>query len=519
MTTLPESFSFSPQTGTLAPEWVELLYEVGRQFGSSLELDEVMGKVLDLTVKCVSADAGSVFLLDTDGQPQTSILIRRELPPEVRRLTVSTVMHRGFAGWVFRQRKASIIANTQTDPRWYIFPDDQRVSVARSAMAAPLLRRNTVIGIVTLVHNEPNQFTKRQLELLEAIAGQAASAVENAALYTRVNRERSMLQAVFAGVQDIILVTDMNERLLLANPAARRELSLTPEAAGQFFESVIGEPELTAFYRIARTQTHALREVALTDGRVFDCAMVQIPNVGRVLGMHDVTAFKRLDLLKNEFVAHVSHDLKAPLTIVHGYAELLAEAKLPATEHTYAQNIMGSVKRMQGLIDELLDLNQIEQGLEAEFEALDMGAVARGAIDQLEALAAEKQITLALHTPPTLPAVQGVRVRLEQAVANLISNALKFSPEGGAARVEVTHENSEVIVRVSDTGPGIPAGLKTKLFQKFSRLGQNRNSEGHGLGLSIVKSVIDAHHGRVWVESPPEGGSVFAFALLADVSG
>jgi two-component system clock-associated histidine kinase SasA len=112
-----------------------------------------------------------------------------------------------------------------------------------------------------------------------------------------------------------------------------------------------------------------------------------------------------------------------------------------------------------------------------------------------------------------LPTVQGVRVRLEQAAANLISNALKFSPEGGAVRVEVVRDNGEVIVRVFDTGPGIPAGLRTKLFQKFSRLGQNRNSEGHGLGLSIVKSVIEAHHGRVWVESPPEGGSLFAFAL------
>lgn len=515
MTTLPESLSFSPQTGALAPEWVEVLYEVGRQFGSSLELDVVLGKVLDLTVRCVGATAGSVFLLDSDGQPQTSILIRRDLPPEVRRLAVSTVMHRGFAGWVFRQRKAAIIANTQTDPRWYVFPDDRQVSVARSAMAAPLLRRDAVIGIVTLVHNEPNQFTKRQLELLEAIAGQAASAVENASLYTRVNRERSMLQAVFAGVQDIILVSDMHDRLILANPAARRELSLTPEAAGQAFEAIIQEPELVAFYRIARTQTHALREMAFADGRVFDCAMVQIPNVGRLVGMHDVTAFRRLDSLKNEFVAHVSHDLKAPLAIVHGYAELLADAKLPPAEEAYAQNIMGSVRRMQGLIDELLDLNQIEQGLEAEFETLDLETVARGALDQLGGLADEKRITLALTVPPGLPTVQGVRVRLEQAAANLISNALKFSPDGGAVRVDILHDNGEVVVRVSDSGPGIPAGLKTKLFQKFSRLGQNRNSEGHGLGLSIVKSVVDAHHGRVWVESPPEGGSVFAFALPA----
>jgi signal transduction histidine kinase len=499
----------------LLPEWVELLYEVGRQFSSSLELDVVMGKVLDLTVKCVSATAGSIFLLDPDGQPQTNILIRRDLPPEVRRATVSTVMTRGFAGWVYRQRRAAIIANTQTDTRWYIFPGDQRVSVARSAMAAPFIRRDNVIGIITLVHNEPNRFTKRQLELLEAIAGQAASAVENAALYTRVNRERSMLQAVFAGVQDIIVVSDMHDRILLANPAARRLLALTADAAGQSFEAIIHEPELTAFYRAARSQTHALREVSFSDGRVFDCALVQIPNVGRVLGMHDVTAFKRLDALKNEFVAHVSHDLKAPLTIVHGYAELLADATLPPAEHTYAQNIMASVKRMQGLIDDLLDLNQIEQGLESEFETLDLGVVARGALEQLRALADDKRIALTVSVALNLPYVQGASVRLGQAVTNLLSNALKFTPEGGAVTVAVLHDNGEVIVRVADTGPGIPSGLKAKLFQKFSRLGQNRDSEGHGLGLSIVKSVMDAHHGRVWVESPPDGGSVFAFALPA----
>lgn len=499
---------------TPPPEWVQVLYQIGRQFASSLELDEVLGKVLDLTVQTVGASVGSIFLLDAQGNVQRSILARRHLPPLVKHATVSAVMSRGFAGWVYRHQTAAILANTREDPRWFNFPDDPSSGQAQSAMAAPLIRRGRLIGVITLTHAETHRFTERQLELLEAIADQAASAVENAALYTEVSTDRSLLQAVIAGVQDIIIVTDANDRLILLNPAARIQLALPQAMAGQPFDSIVQDMALLTFYRAVKDQPHSARQMTLADGRVFDCALVQIPLVGRVLGMHDVTAFKQLDMLKSEFVSHVSHDLKAPLAIVHGYAEMLVStAGVPAEAESFGASIMEAVDRMQSLINSLLDLGQIERGLDDEFEELNLSDVAVTAIDHLRLLASDKNIALTVEALESVSPVRGSMVRLGQAVSNLVSNAIKFTMEGGFVQLRVAEAGGEVRVTVRDTGPGIPPAMLSRLFQKFSRLGLQRGKEGHGLGLSIVKSVVEAHGGRVWVESALGQGSTFGFAV------
>ncbi len=517
------------KTGLLSPNWLEVLYEIGRQFGSSLDLDEVLSKVLALTVQALETEIGSIFLLDARGHVVNGILSHPHMSPVAKLHLADTVMRQGFAGWVYRQQKADIILDTQTDSRWHVFPDD--TLPIRSAMAAPLVWRSTITGIITLTHPEPGHFTKRQLELLEAIAGQAASAVENAALYTRVKNERAMLQAVIGGVQDIIVATDLMDHLILVNPAAQRQLGLpnpaarprasfgrsaSEESAGarRPLAEVMTDPALLAFYRSAKSEAQRLGPVTLADGRVFDCALVAVPGVGRVWGMHDVTTFKQLDALKSEFVEQVSHDLKAPLGVVMGYAQLLRDSShLDADELGHIQIIIKSVRRMEGLIDSLLDMSLIEMGLGAEFERVDLGQVVQGALDDLYPSIEDRRITLTFDVAPALPLVRGVPVRLGQAVTNLVDNALKFTPPGGRVDIRLAVEGSEVVFRVRDTGPGIPPTAQSKLFQKFSRVGQHRASEGHGLGLSIVRSVAEAHGGRAWVESQAGAGSTFALAL------
>ena len=506
--------SAKPKTGGLSPDWVELLYEVTRQFASSLELDEVLGKVLTLTVRAVKANAGSVFLLDTSGRVVRSILARGDLAPQIKYPLVLTVMNKGFAGWVYQRRQAGIITDTSADERWHFFSDDSVVT--RSAIAAPLIRRDIVIGIMTMMHPEPSWFNKRQLQLLEAIAAQAASAIENAALYTNATNERSTLQAIIAGARDTVVVTDVKDRLLLVNPMAQHSLGVADQNRGRPFSDVFQEPALVEFYNSASGDEHALREVRFEDGRVFDCALARIPNVGKVLTMHDITTLKQLDSLKSEFVSHVAHDLKAPLGVMQGYTWLLNDhPDLQDEARSYVQQIIESITRMRGLIDNILDIGRIEMGIQTEFQSLAIGAVVQDSIKNMQALAKEKRITLTADVAAGLPPVTGAPLRLGQAVTNLVGNALKFTPIGGAVTVQASFENGHVTVKVIDTGPGIPPHLQGKLFQKFSRLGQGatQKNEGHGLGLAIVKSVVDAHGGRVWVDSQPGKGSTFAFSL------
>ena len=497
-------------SGPAARDWVHVLYEVTRQFASTLELDEVLGKVLDLTVDAVSADAGSIFQLDAGGCVIKSILARGTLPARVKRPIVAAVMSQGLAGWVYQHREPVVIQDTQDDERWHFFAGDTMVT--RAAMAVPLIRQDQVIGIMTMMQAEPNSFSLHHLELLKAIAAQAAVAIENATLYTRATNERSMLRTVIASAKDVILVTDLDGRIVLVNPAAQRALGLGEEAHGAALAAAVAEPAMRELYASGRQQE--MREVRLGDGRVFDCALVEVPNVGKVLGMHDVTPFKHLDALKSEFVAHVAHDLRAPLGVIQGNAWLLASLpQLEEDDRCVAQEILDAIHRMRALIDNILDVGRIEMGIESEFELLDVAPLLHAVASALEAAARQKSITLTVRVDGVLPRIKGSPLRLEQAITNLAGNALKFTPSGGRVAIVGGCASEWLTVRVVDSGPGIPAALQGKLFQKFSRLGENRQQEGNGLGLAIVKTLVEAHGGRVSVESEVGKGSTFGFSL------
>jgi len=404
----------------LAPNMGWLLYKITRAFTSSLDLDDVLGKVLGLTVKVFGASCGSIFLLDGRGRITKNILARKDLPPEVREQALNAVMERGFGGWVYRHSKADIIQDTRRDSRWVSLPGDSLVTL--SAIAAPLVRRNQVTGILTLHHPEPCHFSSDQIEFIQTIAGEAAMAVENASLYKRVKDEHAEL--------------------------------------------------------------------------------------------------KKLDVLKNEFVAHVAHDLKSPLIVIFSYAELLHFVSgLNDEGKEYVREIHGAVNRMKTLIGNVLDINRIEMGIESELCPADIAAILDDAAPTLHGLSSQKGISLSIDVSSSLPMVCGAPVRLGQVFMNLVGNAIKFTSPDGAVKIVGSREGERVVIRISDSGPGIPEGEIPKLFQKFSKLGQKetRRDEGHGLGLAIAKSIIDAHKGDIWVESKPGEGCTFAFSLPLSV--
>lgn len=498
----------------LAVEWGGLLYEITRQFTSELDLDEMLSTVLDLIVKALEADSGNIMLVDEDGNVNQSILARSDLAPEIKRHAIVTDMERGFAGWVYQNQKADIIDDTNTDNRWIQLPNIPALS--RSAMGAPLIRRGKVIGVMTIMHPVVNAFTPQHLLLLEMIATQAAAAIENAALYAQANNERQTLQAIVFGVRDSIVVTDLLDRLLLANPTAQQVLRLSRDSYGNTIDKLIKETEVTGFYHSGVNGGVMDREVTLSDGNVYSCALVKLPEVGWMISMHDVTAHKQLDAVKDEFVSHVSHDLRSPLAVIQGYVWLLDQIpRLSKEARGYVREIYRLIERMSELINNLLDLSQIEMGIEADFKDINFTEVVANAVEGIQAVAIAKQIKLAAELPTDVLNLRGSPLRLGQAVTNLIGNAIKFTPPEGVVTVRLTTEGNIASVEVLDTGPGIPAELQPMLFQKFSRLAQKttRTKEGFGLGLAIVKTIVEAHQGQVWMNSQEGQGSTFAFSI------
>jgi len=503
-----------PSVSSLAVEWAGLLYEIARQFASTLDLDEVLSNVLDMIVQALGANAGSIFLFDQDGYVSKSILARSDLAPEVKRHAIVTVMERGFAGWVFQNQKSDIIFDTETDGRWVILPATSIVT--RSAMGAPFIRKSKVIGLVVIMHPEPNAFTPRHLLLLEMISTQAAAVIENAAMYAQANNERQTLLAIISGVRDIIVVSDLLDRLILANPAAQQVLGLSQALYGNFLDEIIKEEDVIEFYRSGVNGGDMEREVTFSNGRVYSCEMVKISEVGWMIGMHDVTALKQLDATKSEFVSHVSHDLRSPLAVIQGYVWLLDQIpRLSKEARGYVKEIFRLIERMTDLINNLLDLSQIEMGIEGDFKDISFTEVVSKAVDSMQAMAEAKQIQLVAEFPADVLSLRGSPLRLSQVITNLVGNALKFTPAGGFITVRVATDGNYATVKVTDTGPGISEALQPQLFQKFTRLAQKatRTNEGYGLGLAIVKTIVDAHKGQIWVKSAEGQGSTFTVSI------
>jgi two-component system phosphate regulon sensor histidine kinase PhoR len=495
---------------------VGLVSEITRRFSLSLELNVVLSEVLSLTVNSLGADRGSIFLFDQDQRVSRHILARRNLPVEESTKIVSTVLDKGLAGWAVRERQLALVQDTLTDARWHHFPDHE--STTRSAIAVPLLHRGELNGVLTLEKREPGGFSQEHLDLAASIAGQAAAVVENARLFTHIRDERAVLQALINGVQQPIIVTDARNQVRYTNPAARALDPKMEQAVGQPVEVVIPSERLAGMFRqLLDSGRRQREEITWADGRTFDTSLDLVPGVGSVAVLHDVTHFKELDRIKSEFVTSVSHDLRAPLTVIVGYVELLRQSlpELDALAVKSLGEIAASVTRMKNLITTLLDLAQIESGLDNAMEPCQVSEIAADVLAEYRAPAEEKEISLHSDVADNLPIIAGHKMRLRQAISNLVGNAVKYSSRGGQVVLMAQIIDNWLVVKVSDTGPGIPVDKQTGLFGKFYRVGAQETfaKEGHGLGLAIVKSVVEAHGGRVWVESAVGQGSAFAFTL------
>ncbi|MBN1483209.1 MAG: GAF domain-containing protein [Chloroflexia bacterium] len=501
-----------------AQDQIELLYEVTTHLNTDLSLEKVLTNLLSQSRAKVGATRGSLFLLDEEGHVTHRILARENLAPEISQLVIQEIMTEGLPAWVLENKKGTIIQDTLQDNRWLILSD--HAGHVRSAVAAPFIRQGRVQGMIFLTHPDINRFRQEHLNLLNSIANQAAIAIQNARLYERVQAERRTLAAVLDSSADAIVVTTPAGNVLLANPAARQVLGIENRPAP--LAELVFHPQLLAFLQRALHEEDIVCEnVTMDDNRTFSVSVSPVHDqegrtIGRVALMHDITYLVELDEMKSRFVSTVSHDLKAPLTAIRGFIDLI-EMVGPTNEeqHEFVGRIQRVTEEMSKLISDLLDLGKIEAGLGMETEPVDMRDILLSGKYNLAMMAQDKGILVDVEASPGLPQIHGDPYRLQQVTSNLLSNAIKYTPRGGHIWVRASNEQSELVVCVQDTGIGIPSADLPRVFDKFFRVSDTRviDQEGSGLGLAIVKSIVEEHGGRVWAESNPGKGSRFYFAL------
>jgi PAS domain S-box-containing protein len=340
--------------------------------------------------------------------------------------------------------------------------------------------------------------------------------------FEAIERERGRLKAILDSTSDAILVTDSRGYLILANPAAEHAFGIKDaEAVTRPLTQAIANESLgQLFTRPAGDREAIVEEIPLPDGRTLYASAAAITDgdgraIGRVAVMRDITALKELDAMKDEFVATVSHDLRSPLTFMRGYVDMISTVgHLNEKQYEFVDRILRGINQMAELIDDLLDLGRIEAGVGIKLASCAVGGLVRLVVADSLGRAEAKNLKLQLELPSTLPPIVGDGALIKRAVANLVDNAIKYTPEGSVT-VRVRERDSYLVVSVSDTGIGIAPADQIRLFEKFYRI-KRRDTiriKGTGLGLAIVKSIAEKHNGKAWVESKLGEGSTFYLAL------
>ncbi len=337
--------------------------------------------------------------------------------------------------------------------------------------------------------------------------------------------ERNRSETILRSMTEGVAVIDANQRVRFCNQAFCRIAGLPAAGCeGRPLIEILRYPELLA----AVQKSLALAEMVtgeLTTGTVqprtfaATVAPIQGPQpVGAVVVLHDISELRRLERVRRDFVANVSHELKTPLTVIQGFAETLLGGGLEDLEHNrrFVEIIRDHASRLTQLTEDLLRLSLIEAGkLELEFRSLPVEEVIAPCAETTHLRAAEKGLTLEIHCPSYLPPVRGDAHHLQEVLQNLLDNAVQYTPSGGRIRVEAAVADGFVGIVVQDTGIGIPLGEQQRIFERFFRVDVARSREvgGTGLGLSIAKHIVEAHGGRIWVESRLGQGSDFHFTI------
>ena len=343
-----------------------------------------------------------------------------------------------------------------------------------------------------------------------------------------LRKQLGLLESIFRSMAEAVIVLDAEGRILRCNQAAGRLFGFDPAAAEQRdLQELIRLADVQQFFEKTMQQsgtTEGIITISAGRDKILSANGARLrhesgQNAGALLVFHDITQLKRLETMRRDFAANVSHELKTPITAISGFVETLRDGALhePDAER-FLEIIARNVRRLHAIIEDLLALARLEQEEESGQISLSWKPV-RPVLETAAALCAQpaeqKNLSLELDCPDALRARLNAAL-LEQAVVNLLDNAVKYSPAGGRILLRAGQEQGGgVLIAVQDFGCGIPREHHARLFERFYRVDKARSCKlgGTGLGLAIVKHIVQAHHGAISVESAPGRGSVFSVRL------
>ena len=500
------------------------------------ELHSTLRLFVKKVAMILQADKCVIMLYDKEsGELQAQTPAFGLTDEEVRTFRIRATQ--GISGQVFREGAPMICDDLLGDPR--TLKENVALLKVRNSLTVPLtlefkdenqevVERQT-IGVLHVFNKRGGgSFEEEDLRLLTVLARSAASVISNAQVFIAVASAKQQLESTFQSMLSGVLVVGTGGRILLMNSAARRIFGVPQDdGTGQNLASVVGNEKVQALVSASLEDAEEkAEEVSLYTPaeRIFQVqtALLRGENTaiaGVVATFNDITELRNVERMKTEFVASVSHELRTPLTSIKGFIRTLlddADGYYDRdTQVEFYQIIDQECDRLVRLINDLLNVSRIEAGraLELNLKPVDLYSLVSRVVTSQESYTTRHQF--AIEVPRELPHVVADEDKIDQVLTNLINNAIKYSPDGGTVTVSARNKGAEVEVSVEDHGVGIPPEHLDKVFARFHRVegGDARRAGGTGIGLYLVKHLVEAHYGRIWVRSEVGKGSTFTFAI------
>lgn len=437
------------------------------------------------------------------------------------------LLKRGTVGYVYHSDRTVVIRNIQTDPRWIPLPEVTFLPTTGSAISISLGKPGHKYGVLLLAHPDVDYFTKTHVDLLEEIARLASTAVAGALEIQTARTGDRRYYALFEGAVVPIILTDVRGVIQDVNDKAC---------------DFLGYPR-GALLRIPLTDIHASgkdtfnpAELVASDKQessvrttMYDVDGKAIPALVRARKVNlegkaaiewviqDITAQMELEQLRKDLAAMVYHDLRGPLTNIVGsiykLSSVLQNHENPAVLKLLHIGLR-STRQLQRMVDSLLDIQRLEEGRTIlNRQPVEVRVLLTDAVQLVQPIATEAGQRLLFEAGKDIPTIAIDSDMIMRVLINLMENAVKYTPTEGTIRVSVARDHDQVIFKVSDSGPGIPADMLHRVFDKFSRVKYQGAPKGVGLGLAFCRLAVEAHGGKIWVESEPGNGSDFIFRL------
>ena len=545
-------------------DMLETLYEIALEVSSTLDLNTLLHNSLTALAELVGVEHGSIMLVE----PDTGHLVHRAVLGDNGAVGITRFpVGQGIVGWVAQHRKPALVADVSTDPRWIALPNGEIVrKKTGSLIAVPLIAQHDILGVLLLSHDQIGYFHDDHLRLLTAASGEIAVGIHNALLYDQIERQlmrqgdmlrrqeevASQSTAILQSLSDGVIVCNDEGTVLAANPAVERILERPieelviwnlPELLNRLLGRRANEvpvEDLLAHPLDERNQPRHFSTTFQISPRVISVTLGPVITsrdelMGAVAVFRDITREVESDRLKTEFIGTVSHELRTPMTSIKGFTQLLAMGSLGPindTQREFLNTIQANAERMISIINDLLDITKIETGsVDLEYRALHLAEALSIVVTELQAQIKAREHELTISIPPGLPLVRADAKRLNQILSNLISNAVKYTPRGGKVAIEAREVGVEAVpealreglkpgaryvqIDVCDNGVGIAPEEHERVFERFYRTENPLKVEagGTGLGLSLVRPLIELFGGRIWLQSALNEGSTFSFII------